>query len=545
MAAPIALEINSLTVNYNGDFTLHPLTTTVQEGEIVAVVGESGSGKTTLAKALLNLLNRQATVSGNVKIFGEDIFTLPPKELEQKRSVEFAICFQNSFDLLNPMLTIREQISEVLRKTYPAAQINTKLMQLLEQVDLEAAVLNKYPRQLSGGMLQKVNIACAVALKPKFIILDEPTSSLDYKSVEKILALIKRLNRKDRISFLIVTHDLSLAKILSERIYILYGGKLVETGATAEVLAKPGHPYTMGLISSSMEINPFRDIWGIRRPETETESKGCPFYGSCTQSIPLCTTSMPELEPYRQDSRRFLACHRGGIITVLAGKNITKTFGQETVLQKLNLEIRAAEVVALVGRSGVGKTTLAQILAGYLPCDTGELFFTGKTADFTKLHRTKGGIQLVFQDPHTAINPSFTVAEAVLEPLQIIFKKADHEALQKNLKEVGLPTTSAFLEKPIRQLSGGQKQRLALARALIMEPKLLIADEPTSMLDASSKANLLRLLKSLQNSRGFSMLFVTHDLVAAAKISNRIYLLENKTQLKEITDPAEIAPFFH
>ena len=345
------------------------------------------------------------------------------------------------------------------------------------------------------------------------------------------MALIKHSTRRIG-SLLIVTHDLSLAKILSERIYIC-----MEAGGNRRSCEVFAAPYTMG--NQLYGNKPFRHIWGIHGGQAKV--KVVPFMAMLRKYTPA--TSMPELEPYRQDSRRFLACHRGGIITVLAGKNITKTFGQETVLQKLNLEIRAAEVVALVGRAGVGKTTLAQILAGYLPCDTGELFFTGKTADFTKLHRTKGD-QLVFQDPHTAINPSFTVAEAVLEPLQIIFKKADHEALQKNLKEVGLPTTSAFLEKPIRQLSGGQKQRLALARALIMEPKLLIADEPTSMLDASSKANLLRLLKSLQNSRGFSMLFVTHDLVAAAKISNRIYLLENKTQLKEITDPAEIAPFF-
>ncbi|NLZ92445.1 MAG: ABC transporter ATP-binding protein [Firmicutes bacterium] len=539
----VVLETNNLTVTYNNGFTLHPLSTTIAEGEIVAVVGESGSGKTTLAKALLNLLGSSAQVSGTVKINGHNIFQLPAKELAKRRSLEFAICLQNSYELLNPLLTVREQICEVLRKAYRENELGERLAWLINQVDLDSAVLTKYPHQLSGGMLQKINIICAVALQPGLVILDEPTSSLDRSSREEVLAFIRLLNRQAKMSFLIVTHDLSIAKAVSERIYILYGGKLVEVGLTDEVLAKPRHPYTMGLINSSMEIHPFRDIWGIRQVEETAEQQGCPFYPRCTQSLPLCATTMPELLPYKQEER-LVACNRGGVVTILQGRNISKSYGKEQIINNLNLEIYAAEVVSLVGKSGIGKTTLSQILAGYLFYDTGEILFDGKPADFRKLHRMKGGLQMVFQDPHSAINPHLSVQEAVQEPLEVIFKKQDPTLIQKALGDVGLPRTITFLRKKVKHLSGGQKQRLAIARALVMEPRLLIADEPTSMLDASSKANMLRLLKSLQNEHGFSMLMVTHDLSSAVKISNRIYLLENKDELREITDTKEIAPFF-
>jgi peptide/nickel transport system ATP-binding protein len=531
------VEIKQLSVKYPEGFTLHPVDLTVGKGEIVSIVGESGSGKSTLAKAILNLNEKNAQVSGSVKISGIEIYSLSEKQLKELRMQQFALCFQNSRELLNPMLSIGEQLFEVLRKKYAQTELIPKAQELLEWVGLKGDVLAMYPHQLSGGMIQKVLIATAIALEPEFVVLDEPTSSLDLVSKSQIINLIQKINRLQGITFVIITHDFSVAQALSQRILIFYRGKLVEKGDTKGVLSHPYHPYTKGLINSSVNINPYRDVWGIRNIAETEAIWGCPFYLRCTQSLIECKAKMPELKPHKKDPYRMVACNRGGIITVLRGRDICKSYGRKKVIDKINIEVMAAEVVALVGVSGIGKTTLSSILGGYLSYESGELFFLEEKADFNKLHRNKNGLQMVFQDPNTSINPNFTVLEAVSEPLRLISKDGDYpNKVKAVLKDVGLPADDTFLTQKVRYLSGGQKQRVSVARALIMEPLVLVADEPTSLLDSSSKANLLRLLKGLQNKRGFSMLFITHDLAAALKVADRIYLLESNNQLTELED---------
>ncbi|NLT94650.1 MAG: ABC transporter ATP-binding protein, partial [Clostridia bacterium] len=495
-------------------------------------------GKSTLGKAMVNLVDNDALVSGSVKIAGTEIYSINEKELRKLRMHQISICFQNSRELLNPMLSIEEQIYEVLRKKYTQKELAAKTQELLRKVGLSPEVLALYPHQLSGGMVQKVLIATAIALEPKLVILDEPTSSLDPASKGQIINLIQELNELQGITFVVITHDFSVAKALSRRILILYRGKLVEAGSTQDVLRHPRHPYTKGLINSSVEINPYRDVWGIRNiGERDEVIEGCPFYLRCTQSLRECKTVLPALRPYPEDPRRWIACNRGGVITFLRGKDICKSYGCKKIIDKINIEVMAAEVVALVGVSGIGKTTLAGILGGYLEYDSGEIFFLEEKADFNKLHQKKNGLQMVFQDPNSSINPNFTVLEAVAEPLRLTSQEEDYESRVKAvLHDVGLPTGNAFLTQKVRYLSGGQKQRVAIARALTMEPLVLVADEPTSLLDSSSKANLLRLLKGLQNSKGFSMLFITHDLAAAIKIADRIYILEKNNRLKELVD---------
>ena len=224
-----------------------------------------------------------------------------------------------------------------------------------------------------------------------------------------------------------------------------------------------------------------------------------------------------------------MACNRGGIVTLLEGRSLRKSFGRKEVLRGIDISVRSGEVVALIGRSGAGKTTLARILGGYLPDFNGELFFDGQPADFSRLHRMENGLQMIFQDSEAALNPHMTVLQAVSEPRRLA-KLGDAETDAKTaLTEVGLSAGPAFLCKKIKVLSGGQKQRISIARALTMKPDVLLADEPTSMLDPSGKANLLRLLKGLQNSRGFSMLLVTHDLESAVKVADRCFLLREGT----------------
>lgn len=525
------LQVRNLTIQYLNGFMLHPISFALHRGEILAVVGESGSGKTTLIRAIMNLLEETCCIkSGEVYIDGKEILHLSEKELRPIRMNKFSAVFQNSSEVLNPSLKLKEQLQEVLKKKYPKSEWVHLSKDLMNQVGLSEENLELYPRELSGGMTQRFMLAVAIALSPSLVVLDEPTSSLDPNAKETFIDLIKALGEKYGMAFLMVTHDLPLAERLSDNVVVLYQGMVEEFGATKALIEMPKHPYTAGLMRSSMEIDPYQDIWGIRNGSIN--KVGCPFSGRCTQTIEKCFKERPKLELSAQKDR-MLSCHRGGIVKILEGRAISKSYGKHKVIENANISIFSGETVALIGESGSGKTTLVNILAGYLLPDSGNFLFDGMPTDFSGIYARLGGLQLVLQDSESAINSSMTILEAVTEPLYLAKIGDANIRAEKALRDVGFLTEKSFLNSKIRVLSGGQKQRVAIARALVMEPRLLIADEPTSMLDASSKANLLRLLKGLQNEKGFSMLIVTHDLVSARKIANRIYKLENKKS-KEI-----------
>ena len=520
------LEVQNLSVEYPDGFALHPVSFSIAAGETLAVIGESGSGKTTLVRAVADLFScRWARVSGKALLEGEDLVSAGEKRLRQLRMRRFSVVFQNAASMLNPAMTLRAQLYEVLKKQFPRGEWPQRAERLLERIGLSAGDLDRFPRSLSGGMAQRFLIACAVALSPALVILDEPTSALDPGAGAGLIALLRELQQETGCAFLLITHDLAFARALSDRMVVLYRGQVEEAGETRALLDAPRHPYTRGLIGASAELMPLRDLWGIR-PAVEEAGRGCPFFGRCTQSAGLCREEPPALLQAPGDPGRLVCCHRGGIVTRLEGRGIGKQFGGQTVLHDVSLRVQSGETVALIGASGSGKTTLASILAGFLSPDAGEILFEGEPADFASLHRTEGGLQMVFQDSESALNPAFSAGQAVCEPGNLA-RLSDCEARARAaLREVGLPGGDDFWNRRVSHLSGGQMQRLCLARALTMAPRLLVADEPTSMLDPSSRANLLRLLKGLQNARGFSMLMVTHDLAAAAKVADRVFRLE-------------------
>lgn len=522
------LQVEELSVSYP-QFHLHPLSFSLDRGEILSVIGESGSGKTSLIQAIACLLPREGQARGRVLLHGEDVLAMKEAQRRKLRMKVLSVAFQTSVEWLNPKLTLGQHLHEVMARAYSPEQRAQKARALMELVDLDPAALDLRPHQLSGGMVQKFLLANAVALDPELVLLDEPTASLDPQSCHAILAAIRRLRDTLGTAFLVVTHDMGLARDLGGHTMVLYQGHVEEAGPTGDLLARPRHPYTRGLLQSAVTLNPLRDLWGIR-PNTAPEAPDhhcCPFYGRCTQSIPLCAQSAPALET--QPDGRALACHRGGIVPLLSCHDLSHSYGATRVLEHVDLTLHAGEIVSLVGRSGAGKSTLAYLLSGLLPCPApGAIRFQGQARDLLPLHRQLGGVQMVLQDSQAALNPHMTVEEAVGEPMRLA-KVYDPQRLSRALEDVGLYACESFCRRQVGELSGGQRQRLALARALTMEPQVLLADEPTSMLDPSAKANLLRTLKGLQYRRGFSMLMITHDLYSAFKISDCIYLLDGGT----------------
>lgn len=523
-----------MTVRYSGSVAdaVRGVDLTLRPGECAGVIGESGSGKSSLALASLGLLRKRAGVEGSVLFKGVELNGLSESAMERYRWSRIAIVFQNGLDVLNPVIAVGEQIAECIRRHSGEgkAAAAEKTRRLLEMVGLRASWSEAYPHQLSGGMRQKALVAMALSCDPEVLLVDEPTMALDAVSKREIVELLLRLRAERGFAMLVISHELPVISAMTSRVMVMYSGSVLEEGPTEELLKDPLHPYTRGLISSSPSVNPYRDMWGIPGEVVVAGEKQCPFFNRCTQRVDRCAGELPALKTVR-DGRR-VACIRDGIVTLLGGSGINKMYGagerSVAACVDCSLEVRAGEVCALIGESGSGKTTLAEILSGIARPDAGEVLFEGRPVRGNSETSKTGGIQIVFQDPLSATNEHLTIEETVREPLDILREGTKTERLRvarEALKNVQLPSDEAFLKRRCFMLSGGQRQRVAVARALVMRPKLLIADEISAMLDPSTAANMLRLLKGLQNSQGFAMLFVTHDLALAQKIADRVYVM--------------------
>ncbi len=515
------LKLVDLRVSYGRDQILNGIDLEVKDGESLAVIGESGAGKTTLGLSLMRLA--EGDIRGQVYLDGEELLSLPESSMRDIRGRRMSMAFQNANNALNPVHDVLGQVMEPLlaHGIVDKPQARERAEDSLTRCGLDPDKFSAYPHQLSGGEQQRVLIAMALVSEPELIILDEPVSSLDAASRAGIIELLQGIRGSS--TMIIVTHDISSAAHLADRVASLYAGRIMELGATTDVLSSPKHPYTRALLRSYPNMTTVKDLQGIKgrlvRPVP-----GCPFHPRCTQAIPVCAQEIPEL---RACEGRAVACHRGGVVTLLETRNISKAFGQTRAVDSVSLDIVGGETLALVGQSGSGKTTLARAIVGLLEADSGELYFEGQRVDSRDKEFYKQ-VQMVSQNPGEALSHRLTVRELVMEPLDIQGIGNGEERLQKVvrvLEEVELPSGEAFLDTYPHHLSGGEMQRVAIARALVLDPKLLIADEPTAFLDSSVQAKILRLLLTLQEQRGLSMLFITHDIAMARKVSDRMAVM--------------------
>lgn len=516
-------------------------------GTSLGIVGETGAGKTTIARALLGL-HPPGCVQGSIRLDGRELVGLSEEEWRTIRWRRIALVPQSVGTALDPVYRVGDQIAEPMRYHLglSPAEAWGRSLEIAHRVGLEPRHLRAYPHQLSGGEKQRALLAMALSCAPDVLILDEPTSGQDMLSRARLLDLLDTLRREGGVGLLVISHDLAAVARLTEQVAVLYAGKLVEVGPAAEVFQEPRHPYTWGLIHAYPDMATARDLRGIRGvpPDPANLPQGCRFHPRCTQAIERCRDEEP---PLREVGGRWIACHLGGLQTLLRAEGLCKTFSADggepedrvEAVWEVTLDIREGEVVALVGETGSGKTTLAQMLVGLLPPDGGRVFLEGRdlTAAKGKDRRAMmSRIQLVPQDPFDAVSPRLTVAEIVREPLDIqaIGTLEEREAkVRQALQTVGLPTSPDFLARQAHELSGGQLQRVVMARALVLEPKLIVADEPVSMLDPSEQARVINLLKEIQTERGLALLLISHDLALVRKIADRILVMHRGRIVEE------------
>jgi peptide/nickel transport system ATP-binding protein len=493
------LEIENLSLSIGGLPILKRVDLTIEAGEVMGLVGESGSGKSMTSLAIMKLLPYASAASGRITFDGIDILGAPEAAMCDLRGNAMGMVFQEPMTALNPVKTIGEQVAEGIRFHTRAsrAEAEARARAILDRVGLPAArvPLDRYPHQLSGGQRQRVVIAIACALKPKLLIADEPTTALDVVLQAQILELLRELVDENRMGLLLISHDLAVVAGTSDRITVMRGGEVMEEGPTARVLSEQVHPYTRLLAAASAHV-PARPIERFH------------------------ATPAPDLLAVT-DVRRTYPGRRRGLFSRGAPLN---------AVDGVSFEIAAGQSTALVGQSGCGKSTLARMLLALDRPTGGAITLLGERIDLLPekdLRRARQNMQVVFQDPYGSFDPRHKVERLVAEPLHLLDRQPTaaerRERVDKALEQVGLDPRDR--SKYPHEFSGGQRQRLAIARAIITEPKLIVADEPVSALDVSIRAQILDLFADLNARLGVAWLFITHDLTVARAITDSVMVM--------------------
>ena len=539
--APL-LEVTDLEVCFDGGVeALRGVSFVLERGESLAIVGESGSGKSTLAQCLVGLV-QPPEARGSVRVKGSELLGASEEKLREVRWATVALALQGS--PFNPVVSLGDQVSEPLRDrlSIGAGAARRRADALARETLLDPALLDRYPHEVSGGERRRAALAMVLALDPDLVVLDEPTAGLDPATRQELIGRIAAIARAKGFALIVISHDLPDAASMADRTAVLYAGEVMEEGPTARVIADPAHPYTWALVNAYPVMTTTKDLRPIRGrpPDPRAVPPGCPYNPRCTQAEAVCVDKRPELLLSRD---RLVFCHFGGLKTLLSARDVTKSFGRgrhsTPALSGVSITLHEGESLGIVGPSGSGKSTLARILSAHLALDSGDVLLEGEPLPSSwrgadRLRRRR--IQLVMQDPADALSPRLSVEELVREPLEL-FTDGDgtehRAAVAEVLERVGLPNRGSFLRAHSHQLSGGQLQRVALARALIAEPKLLVADEPTAMLDASEQARLLVVLRERQIEMGLGLVLISHDVAVVRKVTDRMVVLDRGRVVEE------------
>ena len=507
------LKVTNLQISFNDHFVVRGVNLEIQRGSRVALVGESGSGKTLTALSLLGLV-RGAKVNGQCDFEGRDLLKLSERELRGVRGSEISMIFQEPMTALNPLFTVGDQIAEVLqlKMGMTSKEARQKAISLMDETGIAQANIRarSYPHQLSGGQRQRVMIAMALACRPKLLLADEPTTALDASLRLQILELLERFQTEYGMAILMITHDLNLVKSFASQVVVMEQGKVVEQGRVQDVMQSPQHLYTKRLVDSV----PVRDV---------------------VEAVVAGTSSASIEHSIHHDSNSVMQARNLSVHYPVPLEGFKGWFnkGRFTAVRDVSFSLRPSQTLGVVGESGSGKSTLALASLGLIASE-GELWVMGETwGQGEHMRNLRARVQVVFQDPFGSLSPRMTVMELVGEGLGVHAPGLSHQDRKSRvlsaLSDVGL-TQNEFvniLERYPHEFSGGQRQRLAIARALILDPAVLVLDEPTSALDVSSQKQVVQLLQGLQRTKGLSYLLITHDMAVVKAMAHDVMVMKD------------------
>lgn len=519
------LRVENLSVEYDSPDqepvkAVEDVSFSLDQGEFVGLVGESGSGKSTLGFAVTRLSKPPARISkGRVLFGGKDITTLSQEELRRQRCGGFAMVLQSGMNALNPVRTVRKHFVDIYKahgnvekKDYEAHS-----RQLVEKVGLQDSVLNAYPGELSGGMRQRVSISLALALEPKLMVFDEPTTALDVLVQHEVMGTIRELQKQEGFTAILISHDLGVVLESTQRVLVMHNGRIVEDAPSGRILTDPQDDYTKMLLSHYGDPRAEHVSVPGLKPRDEAEASGSvggtPLQADHEDDMTVTVTGVSKIYPAR----------KRGEDSVTAVNNVSFT-------------LSPGQSLALVGASGSGKSTIAKMLTGVERPTSGNITLGSRRVDQMKrrkdLRSLRSDIQMIFQDPYSALNPLHTVEYTLTRPILNYTDLRGDDARRRMLElldTVGLTPVEQYAAKLPHQLSGGQRQRVVIARALASNPHILVADEPVSMLDMTLRAGILALLDDLRVRLNVSMLYITHDLLSARLITDSIMVLNKGT----------------
>lgn len=533
------LNIENLSISFGKKEVIHNISYQLNQNEILGIVGESGSGKSVSSLAILGLLPKRISkvTSGRIIYDGIDLTQITAQEFQTIRGNKIAVIFQEPMSSLNPSMTCGKQVQEILLEHTNCSkkQAETETLLLFESVKLPdpKRVYKAYPHEISGGQKQRVMIAMAIACQPDILIADEPTTALDVTVQKDIIALLKELQLKTKMSIIFITHDLALISEIAHRVLVMYQGKIVEQGPVSDIFKSPQQPYTKALLHS--------------RPSLDTRLKTLPTikdYLNHTTKTEIITSEE------RKQKHKILYSKEPLLEVINVEKEYISKSGWFTkpdsfkAVDGVSFKLYEGETLGLVGESGCGKSTLGNAILQLDKATAGSILYKNK--DITKLSNSevkklRKDIQIIFQDPYSSLNPRIAVGKAIMEPMKVHnLYQSDSERKDKTidiLNKVGL--SEEYFNRYPHEFSGGQRQRIGIARTIALQPKLIVCDESVSALDISVQAQVLNLLNELKETFGFTYIFISHDLAVVKYMSDQL-LVMNKGHIEELDDADEI-----